>query len=57
MHEAHSGIVTYLEGWKSTCMLRCVHMLLGTTEDGPKDSPSPDLEALKKQEVKVKAGL
>lgn len=38
-------------------MLRCVHMLLGTTEEGPQDSTSPDIEALKKQEVKVKAGL
>lgn len=47
----------FLEGWKSTCMLRCVHMLLGTTQEGPKDSPSSDLKALKKQEVKVKVGL
>lgn len=47
----------FLEGWKATCMHRCVHMLLGTTQEGPKDSPSSDLKVLKKQEVKVKAGL
>ena len=38
-------------------MIRCVHMLLEMTQEGLKDSPSPGLEALKKQEVKVKAGL
>ena len=46
-----------LEGWESTCMLRCVHMLLGMPQESPKDSPSSDLEALKRQEVNVRTGL